>query len=372
MATLNLSPRVLHWAAGNIGLSLDDLAERIAAPSKKEKIVAGELTATQAQKLAQISRVPFGFLFLSEPPNTPKPGLPDLRQVHGASPLGSAFHDTLDDILRKQEWYLEYLSTIGADPPPFVGKYQSGGTPAEIAKDISKTLGIDANLRQGSATKEAYYSNLAQKLEDAGVLVFKNGVVRSSNGRPLPVSEFRGFAIADGLAPLIFINGQDAPAAWIFTLMHEAAHIWIGQSGVSDISAATHGVFQGVEKLCNQVAAEILTPKEEFLIQWGNYASEPILMLSRLFKVSQLVIARRALDFDKISHDQYLAVLAASAKRQNAESSGNIFNTIPVRSSKKLTNAILASSMSGRLMLRDAGLLLNVKPNTVVELSRRR
>lgn len=370
MTTLTLSPSVLEWAAGHIGRSLESLADEIVAPGKRKKFLDGKLTVTQAEKLASKVHVPFGFLFLDTPPALAEKAIPDLRQLPGHAPLSGDFHEVLDDVIRKQQWYADYLREAGAEGPAFVGRFKAkGNIHAEtVAQDMRRTLGLTDEMRAHCGSHAAWFSLLSEKAEEAGVLVFKSGIVKGSTRRGLSVSEFRGFALADALAPAVFINGKDAEAAWIFTLAHELAHIWLGESGVSDIPA---GVGRdGIETLCNRIAAELLTPKVQFLEAWERMAEPEFHRLSRMFKVSSLVIARRALDLGKISIEDYRRAEEASNRRKPSEG-GNPYNTIPVRNSKRLTRALVASAMGGHTLLLDAGSLLNVSPDTVMKLGKR-
>ena len=130
-----------------------------------------------------------------------------------------------------------------------------------------------------------------------------NGVVGSNNNRPLNPDEFRGFALSDPLAPLIFVNGADTKAAQMFTIAHELAHIWLGTSALSNLSAVSGPGFRREEVWCNAVAAELLVPLAG--LQSNLQQDEPLsdTLLSRLaqtFKVSSLVILRRLLDANRI------------------------------------------------------------------------
>lgn len=373
MTTLSLAPAVLQWAAGNIGSTVEQLAARIAAESRVEKVASGVMTPKQAEKFATLARVPFGFLFLAEPPKIKRPDLPDLRQVQQSAPLSESFYDTLRDIQKKQEWYAEHLKEIEADAPDFVGKFNHEVVDVKkAAREIAAAIGCNAGLRERCSTKEDYFSQLVRGVEASGVLVFKNGVVHNNGHRPLRVSEFHGFALVHPVAPAVFINGKDAAAAWVFTLIHEVAHVWFGQSGVSDFSASSDFNPHGLEQKCNEVAAEVLVPKDEFIRAWGQYASA-IPLVARQFKVSSLVIARRALDLGFIERYHYQVVLAQTHKAATDESGGgDFYKSVVVRNSRKFTSTVVNEAFSGRMLLRTAGSLLNVSPNAVAELRIRR
>jgi Zn-dependent peptidase ImmA (M78 family) len=271
--------------------------------------------------------------------------------------------------MRKQAWYVEYLMETGSQPLPFVGRFNASTPPETVAEDIAQSLGLSAHLRNSVATPEAYFSLLAERAEDLGILVMKTGIVKSNTKRPLSVAEFRGFAVIDKMAPLVFINGRDAEVAAVFTLMHELAHVWTGQGGVSDLGFGQAG-NKGIEWLCNQTAAELLVPKNEFLPVWKKEGD--VSTIARKFRVSRVVIARRALDFGLMDAQDYAAVVAQSrVKSNNERGGGNPYATIPVRNSKRLTTTIVRSALSGEMLLRDAASLLHIKPDTVMELGRR-
>jgi len=370
METLQIAPNILRWAADQRGLSLDALVDLLGTPSKADAYKAGKLSIAQTEKLAQKTHIPFGYFFLETPPAKIERSLPDLRQLPDHSPLSIDFFDTLNDVQRKQQWYQDYLLDQGTQPLTFVGKFafRSKYRPTEIAGDIRKTLNISEQDRQDSKDYKAFYNLLTEKIESIGVLIFRSGIVKSNTKRGLSVDEFRGFAISDPLAPVIFINGKDSEAAWIFTLAHELAHIWLGESGVSDIVPNQFN-HTNLETYCNRIAAELLTPENQFIPAWEQ-APNQFALLSKIFKVSQLVIARRALDLGKIDWSLYQMIANASKKVSKPEG-GSPFNSYPIRNSKRLTKAIVTNAVSGQTMLREAASLLNVRPETVLELSKR-
>lgn len=367
---LEFSREVLDWAAEKAGESLHSFAVSIAKRDKdRERIAEGRLTIPQAEKLAKKARIPFGYLFLTEPPEMERPSIPDLRQMQDAEPLSTAFYETLEDVLAKQSWLIEYLSDAGASELPFVGRFPGAErrNADEIVADMRRELGITDDDRRQSPDDASYFSALSAKAEAKGVLVFKTSYVKSYTRRPLSEKEFRGFAIANKLVPLVFVNGRDADVAAVFTLMHELAHIWLGVTGVSDVTPARFGT--PVERLCNRVAADLLVPMDAFLERWAG--PQDVDKLAKFFRVSKLVIARRALD-NKLVDQAFYDEVAANVQRIKSTGKPTALVTIPIRNSKKFTRTIVASAMSGQTLLRDAASLLNVKPDTVVSLAKGR
>jgi len=194
------------------------------------------------------------------------------------------------------------------------------------------------------------------------VLVMVNGVVGNNNHRRLDPEEFRGFALADKLAPLVFINGADTKAAQMFTLAHELAHIWGGQTGLSDVglvSAPTHTI----ERWCNRVAAELLVPLATFRTEYkrGEDLRSALDRLARRFKVSTLVILRRVHDAGGLTWDELGQAYQQELDRLRGmprSSGGDFYLTQAARVGKRFARALVASTLEGQTLHRDAFRLL--------------
>lgn len=288
--------------------------------------------------------------------------------------MGQEFFDVYDDIVYKQTWFSEYLQGMAASPLPFVGKFDTNElTPVQLAGEIKATLGLSSGAMRAVKSVDALYTMLVDRAEAAGVLVFKNGVVGNNTRRTLAVSQFRGFAIVDKHAPAVFVNGADAKAAWAFTLLHELAHLWLGESGVSD---AAPGPYDPVEILCNAAAAEVLIPAAHFLRSWNAHAALEDLLridtLRREFKVSGLVVARRALDSGLITPRLYVDVYNAARKTGADSSGGDFYRTLGARNGKRFSDTVASLAQAGELGLRHAGRLLNTTPSKVLNYYDRR
>jgi len=269
--------------------------------------------------------------------------------------------DTVRDVLRKQDWYLEYLQDHERSVLSFVGSFSIRSPIKEVVADIRRVLGVTSSFARMSY--EDYVRALVSGAEEAGILVMRSGVALGNTHRKLDVSEFRGFAVSHPMAPVVFINSADAPTARLFTLMHELAHIWIGSTGVSD--GSSQGARQE-EAFCNAVAGEFLAPEDDFRAHWNSalHWEENLAPLAGRFRVSTLVIARRARDLGHISSEQYGAYYRRVLQeyRDKGGSGGDYYRVAAIRNSTRLSKAVLAEAQSGRILLRDAGKLLGVQP----------
>ena len=366
-----INPLLLRWARERAGLDVGEAA--LAANVKPEKLQEWESaqslpTFRQAQTLAQALHAPFGYLFLSEPP-VESLSLPDLRTIAGSEVPRPSVNllETVRIALQRQAWYLEYQREHGQTQLAFVGRFALTANPEQVAADIRQVLGV--SIEEGQRTWEVYFKALVDAAEDAGVLVMRSGIVGNNTHRKLDVGEFRGFAISNAFAPVIFINSADAPAARLFTLLHELAHLWFGSSGISNIAP---GSTRREEVACNAVAGEFLAPRAQFLTFWESATADlaqRVAELARRFHVSTMVIMRRALDLGLVSQttysEHYRSTLDAFKAKEGG--GGNFYRSAGAKNSPRFANAVIAEALSGRMLLRDAGRLLGVQPSKIQE-----
>jgi Zn-dependent peptidase ImmA (M78 family)/DNA-binding XRE family transcriptional regulator len=379
VARVNITPELLRWARERIDTPIETLAG--ALPTTPEKILDWEKgnaqpTFRQVQDLARILRIPIGYLFLSHPPEESLP-IADFRTLPEAArgKVSPDLTDVIDDALRKRDWYREQRIQEGLPLLDFVGKFRPSANITKVAGDIRQVLDVPSDPAEGSRSWEEHLRNLIHRCEAAGILVLRSGIVGANTHRPLSVDEFRGFAIADEYAPLIFINAKDTKAAQIFTIAHELAHIWIGSSGISNIGIATARTLENypnIERFCNSVAAEFLAPAEKIFALWetSRDADSNARHLARHFRVSTLVALRRGYELGLIPYDEFQELFSkemeeAMQRERPGGGGGDFYANLQSRNSKRFVNDLLAAVAEGRVMHLEAARLLNIQPWTL-------
>ena len=367
MTTVPASVPVLRWAAQRARLDDDDLAARF---HKWPLWLSGDAQPTlkQLEDFARLTHTAIGYFFLPQPPELALP-VPDFRTL-GNEALAEPSSDLLDTLYlcqQRQDWYREHARVHALPALPFVGSVSLQEVPEAVAQGLREALSLSTEVRRQTPTWTDALRHLIAKAEDAGVMVMVSSVVGSNSHRKLDVGEFRGFALADGLAPLVFLNGADSKAAQMFTLAHELAHIWLGATGVSDAQVG-QVPEQQTERWCNQVAAELLMPMAELraVHERGAPIPDEIQRLAREFKVSTLVALRRLFDAGYINRAALWQHYREEQDRlrtlkERSGAGGDFYRSMGARTSKRFARAIVSSTLEGLTSFPEAFRMLGVR-----------
>ena len=360
-----VQPTLLRWARERAGYDADALTGRFPRLGDWER---GEVQPTlkQVEAFAKATRTPVGLLFLTEPPieRVPIPDFRTVANVHVSHPSPDLL-DTVYLCQPRQDWYRDFALSMHEPTLDIVGSANLKDDIVEIAATMRHILRFDVEERHHLATWTDALRHFIGRADALGVLVMASGVVGSNNRRRLQPREFRGFALADPLAPLIFINGADTKVAQMFTLAHELAHLWLGQSAVSDTEARA-APDQEVERWCNRVAADLLVSLAVLRNELDGRTDlqNDLQRLARHFKVSTLVILRRIHDAGRLTRDElweaYDAELARLRKMPKG-SGGDFYLTLGARVSKRFARAMVVSTLEGRTAFTETFRMLDLK-----------
>ena len=366
---ITLHPEVLRWARLRVGLSQEDLAKKIpvSVDRVKEWEETGKISIAQTDNLAAKTYTPFGYLYLSNPPDESLP-IRDLRTRDDTPPKGPSPNllDTVYKMQRRQAWMRDDLIEGGADPLPFVAAYSLADSHTVVADAMRAVLGLTNSWPEEVDTWSESLGYLRTRSDKAGMLVVSNGVVGSNTKRELDIAEFHGFALVDKYAPLFFVNARDHKAAQMFTLAHEVAHLFIGETGLSILNKMLP-VNNETERFCNRVAAEFLVPQKTLQEYWpvARDKENPFQAIAREFKVSVVVAAHRALDFGLINKETFLTLYKRnkrqSESRKPTTGRGDIWDAIRWRIGARFAGAVARAAREGRLTYRDAYSLTDLK-----------
>lgn len=355
---------------------MDDLAAKFKKYAQWE---CGEEQPTFAQleKVAQATHAPLGYFFLPQPPQESLP-VADFRTIRNEALRRPSpeLLDTLHAMQRRQDWMSEWRQEEGSPSQKWIGSATLQDDPAQLAVQMRRQLGLETGWAKDISTWEDALRELRHRMQRAEVMVFVNGVVDNNTHRPLDENEFRGFALVDRHAPLVFVNGTDSKSAQMFTLMHELAHLWLGQGGISNYNAFKPDRKPGIEAFCDMAAAEALMPASELRAAWAEIAGQeqPIPDLAKQFKVSPMVAARRLRDLRLITDGTYWAFYDAYQEflqklKKKKTKGGNFWNTQGVRLDPRFSEAVVQAAQAGRLPYREAYHLTGLKATSFDKLT---
>jgi Zn-dependent peptidase ImmA (M78 family) len=362
MERVEIKPDLYQWAIRRSGHKTKDITARF--PKLNDWMGgASRPTLKQLEKFANATSTPVGYLFLASPPDEKVP-IPDYRKTIATrgNPPSPDLLETIYICQQRQEWYRDFSRSMGDEPLPFVGKVTINDDIVRTATEIRKALSMDIDERSNLPTWTEALRRFITQADTIGILVMVNGVVGSNNYRKLDPQEFRGFALSDDIAPLVFINGADTKAAQMFTLAHEISHIWLGNSALSDAEASEIPNNE-IEQWCNKVAAELLVPLDVIRKEYrkDNPIHEEMQRLAKYFKVSTLVILRRIHDAGGLNQNQMWQAYKNELQRLQkmpGGSGGDFYLTQIARVSKRFAQALVISTLEGQTLYTDAFHLL--------------
>jgi Zn-dependent peptidase ImmA (M78 family) len=362
---VNVNANILTWAIARAGYELQTFTNKF---PKVQLWIEGEKKPTikQLEEFSKKVHLPFGYFFLSEPPKEHLP-IPFFRSNgNKVEKVSINVYDTILLMQQRQDWLRDYLKDNDFEQLSFVGKFRNTNNVQAIVADIRNTLKFPENWASQFRTWQEAQDHLVLHIEDKGIITVFNGVVENNGFRKVPVDECRGFVLVNEMAPFMFVNNGDWKSAQMFTIVHELAHIWTGHSAGFDFRKL-QPADDPIEILCDKVAAEFLVPENSFNEVWNRNPS--ILYASRYFKVSEIVIARRALDTGKLTKGQFFSFYEEYsnrefAKKEQQSSGGDFYATTKKRLSLTFASHINNALKSGNLLYRDAYKLTSLKGDT--------
>lgn len=375
-----ITPNVLKWARESAQMTEETAAAKVSVPIDKLKdweAGTSQPTIRQAQTLAKAYKRPFALFFLPDIPRDFQP-LQDFRKSESKALTTSSIF-IIREIQQKQAWISDVNSENNEEKLSFVGRFTIDNNPQKVAQDILSTLKINpASYKSENPIKE-----WIDAAETNGIFISRTSFIHTR--LKLDSEELQGFAIADPYAPFVFINSDNWNAPQLFTLVHELAHIWIAETGISnevEPELKQKDKLHPVELFCNEVAANALMPKEIVLsFDTASFqSSKEVFKAARQLGVSSFALLVRALNLGIISTSAYQklkreadidfaeylkkeAIKKAKLRKKEKPVGPNYYLLQSNRNSRLFTQTVLDAFRGGFIEPTLASNLLNVQIN---------
>jgi Zn-dependent peptidase ImmA (M78 family) len=373
-----INPEVLVWARVTAGLSVEEAAKKLglSGPERLRAIETGERAPTRRQLVNMSGQYhrPLLAFYLPNPPRENAQGQ-DFRSLPaGHEPSSEAILRTLvRDVQARQQLVRAAMEeTDEAEQLGFVNSARMSSGIDPLVRSIRETLGVSLDQFRAEKSVTDAFAVLRAGAEKAGVFVLLMGNL-GTHHTDIDVRIFRGFAIADDVAPFVVINEKDSRAAWSFTLLHELAHIWLGQTGISGYDSEVD-----VERFCDTVAARfLLAPAELEQIQVSArdiaQLKEHVSVFAGERNLSRKMVAYNLLRSNAITRSIYARLSEAfdndrinQKKDQDASDGGPNYYTVRAhRIGQGLIGVVRRMVAARALSTTKAAKVLGIKPTAV-------
>lgn len=370
---INVEESIIEWiiSKNNIPSDIIELFEEIKNNNFK-------VPFTEIEKISNKTNIPLGYFFLKQPPKETLSVI-EYRTIDSLELENPSRNliDTIYHMQNVQDWMKDYLTRENFEKLDFIGSQKNQNDHIKITNAIRKNLNIKENWLINCKNTSEAFKKIRRLLNELGILVMANGIVGANTKRVLDLNEFRAFTLIDDFAPLIFINNNDSESAKVFSLLHEAVHIWLGIDSfynMNNIDDSINSNNNNIEKICNKVAAELIAPKELFIEFWNKSKSIDLIDIcsevSKKFKCSKIVIARRALDNKLISKLDYDEIVQKNIEEyslisnKKKKSGGDYYKVMLTRLDNNFIKALYSSVKEGKTQFTEAYRLTNTNRHT--------
>ena len=384
MGSMGIRPKLLYWACDRAGYDRSLIRKSFPSVSNwRQDEVA--LPVGQLEDFASKTYTSVSSLAFDEPLKERLPFI-DYRSFNGRGSKRPTPHllDTVRMCRARQDWYRDYARAYGHQRRTFVGSADLRHSSVKVAQKMGAQLNFTVGQRVGLGQGKAF-GRLVAEAEEAGVLVMVSSCVGYNASRRLDSREFRGFALPDAHAPLVFVNSADATVPLLWSLAHALAHLWLGKPAISNLDPGNGSSAPGRERWCNAVAGELLVPGDMLRQECaaiGNVKDDKALKrLARKFKVGKQVILIRLRDSGEITSAWFRRAYGAEMSlmkagppqhREREDSSGSpTVETVAYRSSRRFAKAVIGSAMKRETLYTDAIDLIGVNLSTIERMERK-
>lgn len=384
-----VNPKILKWARETAGLSVEEAVKKLnirdayglSADERLNALENGKQEPTRPMivKMAKQYRRPLLAFYMSSPPRKGDRGQDFRTLPDNYSQIDDYLIDTLiRDVSARQSMIRAVLEEDEEVLPlDFIGSFNITDGLHPILKALRDIIKLDLHEFRSQSNSTGAFTVFRTRVQEAGIFVLLIGNL-GSHHTSIDVDIFRGFALADDIAPFIIINDQDSHSAWSFTLIHELVHLLLGQTGISG------GNFElEIESFCNLVAGEFLIPSEELEMILINNSSSlsdmkiKISQFARVRNISSSMVAYKLYQTGIINLDSWNSLsnyfrrmwIDERTKRRKtareAESGPSYYIIRKHRLGTPLISLVKSMMATGSLSTSKAGKILGVKAKNV-------
>jgi Zn-dependent peptidase ImmA (M78 family) len=380
---------VLEWARVSAGYTIDEAAAKLKIkPKAIETWESGDKRPTigQVRNMAAVYKRPFHFFFLEHPPADP-PIPHDFRRLptEGLARYEPALRFQVRDAYERRQLALDLSTELDETTERFTLKTSLQADAEVVGQQIRVFLGIQTPDQKRARQPGANYRLWRSRIEAKDILVFQiaNLATKQMLGMSLPFDEL----------PVIAVNRKLNHNARVFTLLHEFAHLMLGQSGICDLSEdhLDSAEAQKTEIFANKVAAATLLPKADFLAEpivsargqgQHDWSNDELDALAGAYGTSEETALRRLLTlrltspaFYQRKRAEYVARYAKLEQQQREEAANEDFKRNRPQEvlsdyGRHFARLVLMSYAQDRISLTDASSFLRVKAPMVERVER--